>query len=96
MEKDRMCLITYNADVVVEFELCAMKSENKALAKRKIQDIRVGPSTNLCAGLLEGLCKILERRDKRRVAFVLLFTDGLANKGKLRYYRYASYTTVFR
>ena len=96
MEKDRMCLITYDDDVVVEFELCAMKSENKALAKRKIQDIRVGRSTNLCAGLLEGLCKILERTDKGNVAFVLLFTDGLANKGKLRYYRYASYTTVFR
>lgn len=84
LEKDRLCVITYDSNVFVNFELLHMTSENKDFAEQQIKGIVEGSSTNLCEGLLQGLCEILDRKQEEinDVASVLLFTDGLANEGK--------------
>ena len=81
LEKDRLCVITYDSEVYVNFNLMPMKQENKEFARQKIREIVDGSSTNLCGGLIKGLCELLDRKEKNDVASVLLFTDGLANVG---------------
>ena len=82
LEKDRLSLITYDTSVTVDFELLLMNKENKEYAIAKIESVKSGSSTNLCGGLLQGLCTILDRGEtKNDVASVLLLTDGLANHG---------------
>lgn len=82
-DKDRLALVTYDTNVYVDFGLMNMTKDNKKAASSKIQNIRDGSSTNLCGGLLRGLCEIINRPEGNRndVASVLLFTDGLANQG---------------
>ena len=60
-----------------------MTKDNKKRASSKIQNIKAHGSTNLCEGLMSGLCEIISRTKgfKNDVASVLLFTDGLANSG---------------
>ena len=85
LENDRLSVITYDTGVTVEFDLLSMNKDNKEYAESKIGSIESGSSTNLCGGLLQGLCTILERGIiKNDVASVLLFTDGLANHGITR------------
>ena len=63
-----------------------MNKDNKEYAITKIESIECGSSTNLCGGLLQGLCTILDRGEtKNDVASVLLLTDGLANHGNCFY-----------
>ncbi|XP_028397520.1 uncharacterized protein LOC114521316 isoform X2 [Dendronephthya gigantea] len=82
LERDRLSVITYHTDVTVDFDLLPMNQNNKTYAKHKIESIQSASSTNLCGGLLQGLCSILDRGNvKNDVASVLLFTDGLANQG---------------
>lgn len=82
-DKDRLALITYDTEIYTDFDLMNMTKENKKKASDKIQNIMDGSSTNLCGGLMRGLCEIIRRPAGRRndVASVLLFTDGLANHG---------------
>ncbi|CAB3982076.1 Hypothetical predicted protein [Paramuricea clavata] len=85
LEKDRLSVVTYDTGVTVDFHLLAMNKDNKKFAESKIELIQPGSSTNLCGGLLQGLCTILDRGEtKTDVASVLLFTDGLANHGITR------------
>jgi Mg-chelatase subunit ChlD len=83
LEKDRLSVVTYDTGVTVDFHLLSMNKDNKKFAESKIESIQSGSSTNLCGGLLQGLCTILDRggETKTDVASVLLFTDGLANHG---------------
>jgi Mg-chelatase subunit ChlD len=85
LEKDRLSVITYDTRVTVDFDLLSMNKDNKKIAESKIESIVSGSSTNLCGGLLHGLCTILDRETKNDVASVLLFTDGLANHGNWFY-----------
>merc|ERR1712013_818779 len=82
-DKDRLALITYDTQVYADFGLMKMTKGNKQKASQKIQNISDGTCTNLCGGLLRGLCEIMNRPSggKNDVASVLLFTDGLANEG---------------
>ena len=82
LKNDRLSVITYDTRVTVHFDLLPMTKDNKIYAESKIGTIESGSSTNLCGGLLQGLCTILDRGEtKNDVASVLLFTDGLANHG---------------
>lgn len=81
-DRDRLSIITYDANVYLDFSLLNMTKENKDIASGKIQAIRDGSTTNLCGGLMKGLCQMIDRKEKNEVASVLLFTDGLANNGK--------------
>jgi len=82
-DKDRLSVVTYDTQVYLDFELRKMNKDNKSTALEKIRSIRDGSCTNLCGGLMKGLCQIIQRapEDKNEVASVLLFTDGLANEG---------------
>ena len=80
---DRLCLVLYDDLVSVEFPLTQMTKENKEMTKSKVEKIRERGATNLCGGLLKGMEQIILRdsEQKAKVASVLLFTDGLANRG---------------
>jgi len=82
-EKDRLGLITYSSEITTDFRLMKMIKNTKKRASSKIQNIKAHGSTNLCEGLMSGLCEIISRTKgfKNDVASVLLFTDGLANSG---------------
>ncbi|XP_047141988.1 uncharacterized protein sll0103 isoform X1 [Hydra vulgaris] len=82
-EKDRLCLITFDTSVYLDFKLTPMTPMNKYQTLKIIKDISPGSMTNLCGGLMKGLCEVIDRADeeKNEVASVLLFTDGFANKG---------------
>uniref|UniRef100_T2ME29 Inter-alpha-trypsin inhibitor heavy chain H3 n=1 Tax=Hydra vulgaris TaxID=6087 RepID=T2ME29_HYDVU len=84
-EKDRLCLITFDTSVYLDFKLTPMTPMNKYQTLKIIKDISPGSMTNLCGGLMKGLCEVIDRADeeKNEVASVLLFTDGFANKGGL-------------
>ena len=81
--KDRLSVVTYDTNVYLDFGLKNMNKDNKYDALQKIQNISDGSDTNLCEGLMKGLCQIIDRpaEKKNEVAYVLLFTDGLANEG---------------
>ena len=80
---DRLCLVTYDTDVYVDFPLLNMNEANKKRAETIISQLWAGTSTNLSGGLMKGLDQISMRDDegKNEVASVLLFTDGHANYG---------------
>lgn len=82
-EKDRFSVVTYDTNVYIDFGLQVMTADNKKDALHEIKNIQSGSCTNLCGGLLKGLCQIIDRPadQKNEVASVLLFTDGLANNG---------------
>ncbi|XP_065663790.1 uncharacterized protein LOC136085890 [Hydra vulgaris] len=82
-EKDRLCLVTFDTNVYLDFKLTPMTKDNKISTFKIIKGILHGSCTNLCGGLMKGLCQVINRADeeKNEVASVLLFTDGLANVG---------------
>lgn len=80
-EKDRLAVVSYDDKVCVEFGLCNMTKQNKDFASSKINGIKQRGMTNLCGGLLKGMCQMIDRTICNEVASVLLFTDGLANTG---------------
>lgn len=84
-EKDRLSVVTYDTHVYVDFGLKYMTKANKEDSLNKIEKITDGSSTNLCGGLMKGLCQMLDRKEKNEVASVLLFTDGLANHSKSKH-----------
>ena len=87
-EDDRLSLVTYDTDVYEDCSLIKMNVINKQIISKKINDIIVGNCTNLCGGLIRGLCQIVNRssQSKNNVASVLLFTDGMANRGMILVY----------
>ena len=79
--KDQLSVVTYDDHVCLDFGLLKMDASNKKLAYSKIKAISAGSNTNLCDGLMKGLCLMVDRTIKNEVASVLLFTDGFANRG---------------
>ncbi|XP_065682362.1 inter-alpha-trypsin inhibitor heavy chain H3-like isoform X1 [Hydra vulgaris] len=60
-EKDRLCLVTYDTKVYLDFKLTDMTKDNKSWILTIIKNISDGSSTNLCGGLMKGLCQIICR-----------------------------------
>ena len=56
-DTDRLSVVTYDTNVKVDFPLTQMTSENKERTKVTVKAIRDGSSTNLCGGLLKGICQ---------------------------------------
>ena len=54
-ERDKFSVLIFDERVHVLFGLLKMTCVNKSTAKKLIEDIKVGTSTNLCAGLLKGM-----------------------------------------
>ena len=53
---DRLCVVTYDTNVTLDFPLTCMDTNNKEKTKGMVKAIRDGSSTNLCGGLLKGKC----------------------------------------
>lgn len=78
-KEDIVSIITYDDRVSVL--LSATKLTNKESVIRKLRAIRVGGSTALHAGVVEGAKQIRKFMDKTRVSRVILLSDGQANVG---------------
>ena len=53
-ECDRLCVVTYDSNVKLDFPLTKMTPDNKERIKVIVKAIHDGSSTNLCGGLLKG------------------------------------------
>ena len=53
-ECDRLCLVTYDKGVTLEFGLTSITKANKEKTQLLIKSIKDGSGTNLCGGLMEG------------------------------------------
>ncbi len=80
-EKDRVALVIYDNQVEVLSPGIQMTGENRADLKRKIGNIRIGGTTNLSGGWLEGCQQVANVAEETSINRSLLLTDGLANVG---------------
>eukprot|EP01080_Neovahlkampfia_damariscottae_P011042 gene11042-3748_t len=80
---DRLGIITFDAKVNVDFSLSEMDKQGKENAIKAIEKIKSGSTTNLSGGLFEALDILESRKESSDVSSILLFTDGLANKGMI-------------
>ncbi len=76
---DRFSVIAYDENVQVLLPSEAL--EDRHGAKRMIERLYPGGSTNLGAGLLEGFDQVRRHYDPEGVNRVILLSDGLANRG---------------
>jgi uncharacterized protein YegL len=80
-EHDFLSIITFDTDVSTILGVTQMNKFGKEKSIEKIKTIRAGTCTNLSGGLFEAYNIMESRVDSSKVCSILLFTDGLANKG---------------
>jgi Ca-activated chloride channel family protein len=80
-EKDRVALVMYDDRVEVLSASIQMTPANRAEIKSKIRNIRIGGTTNLSGGWLEGCQQVAAVTEETSINRSLLLTDGLANVG---------------
>ncbi len=80
-EKDRVALVIYDDQVEVLSASIQMTTANRAEIKSKIGNIRIGGTTNLSGGWLEGCQQVAAVTEETSINRSLLLTDGLANVG---------------
>jgi Mg-chelatase subunit ChlD len=92
-EKDKFSLVCFDSEVKVEFDFLQMNGKNKTIAKETIGKITSGflyliefkgSATNLSGGLFKGYELFQKREEVSEISTMLLFTDGLANKGVVK------------
>ncbi len=80
-EVDRFALVSYSDQVQRHGGLLPMTAANRAMMEEMVRSIRPDGSTNLGAGLQEGI-QLLTHADRGgRISRVILISDGLANRG---------------
>lgn len=80
-ENDRCALVAYDDQVQLLSSSIKMTGANRNEMKRLIRDIRIGGSTNLSGGWLQGCHEVAEAAEEKTINRTLLLTDGLANVG---------------
>ena len=80
-EYDRCALVAYDDQVQLLSASIKMTDSNRHEMKRLIQDIRIGGTTNLSGGWLQGCHEVAEAAEEQTINRTLLLTDGLANVG---------------
>ncbi len=80
-ENDRCALVAYDDQVQLLSPSIKMTGANRNEMKRLIRDIRIGGSTNLSGGWLQGCHEVAEAAEETTINRTLLLTDGLANVG---------------
>lgn len=80
-DKDRVAFVAFDTRVSLLLPFTKMDQEGKSTAKDAIGRLKVGSSTNLCGGLLEGIELLKNDNSGNEVQAILLFTDGQANVG---------------
>ena len=78
---DRLSIVIYDNEVEELVSLVNITQKNRDEIEAKIKRIHARGNTNLSGGLLKGINIMRNRTVKADVASVLLFTDGIANKG---------------
>lgn len=80
--RDRLSVVTFSDNAVVEFGLTRMDAGAKADASVRVKRISTDGSTNLSGGLFAGLEQVRKSKiSSKEVTSVLLLTDGEANRG---------------
>lgn len=80
-EKDRVALVVFDDHVEVLSSGVQMNTANRAEVKRRIGTIRIGGTTNLSGGWLEGCQQVASVAEETSINRSLLLTDGQANVG---------------
>ncbi len=80
-ENDRCALVAYDDQVQQLSSSIKMTGANRNEMKRLIRDIRIGGSTNLSGGWLQGCQEVAAAIEETTINRTLLLTDGLANVG---------------
>lgn len=80
-ELDKISLVSFDSNVTLDLKMTEMTEQGKKKALGSIEKLRAGTCTNLSGGLFEAFDVIRHRYEPNDVASILLFTDGLANKG---------------
>lgn len=80
-ENDRCALVAYDDQVQLLSSSIKMTGANRNEMKRLIRNIRIGGSTNLSGGWLQGCHEVAEAAEEKTINRALLLTDGLANVG---------------
>lgn len=79
--RDQIALVMFDTTVETIFPFTSTSSSAKERINEVIDKLKVGASTNLSGGLMQGISLTPTRTRKNRVCSVLLFTDGQANAG---------------
>jgi len=80
-DNDRCALVAYDDQVYLLSPSKQMSVANRVEMKELIRTIRIGGSTNLCGGWLQGCHEVAEVAGEKTINRTLLLTDGLANVG---------------
>lgn len=78
---DRLSLVTYNTQVLLQFPLSAVTNSNRAWMQSRINSIYASGMTNLGGGLSVGAQQLTQAQERNAVSRVILISDGLANVG---------------
>jgi hypothetical protein len=76
---DRLALVSYADNAKVDLPLTSMDSDGRLQCSQALETLQAGGVTNLGEGLLWGLGELVS--SDAPAAAMLLFTDGLANRG---------------
>jgi len=74
--RDRLSIVTFNQAANRALKLCKMSPEGKDNANVAVLRLIAGGGTSIAAGLSMGLDIMEQRRQKNKVASILLLTDG--------------------
>ena len=79
-EKDRLCLILFNEEADIYYNLQNLTKENKSILINKINDIHADGGTNILSGLQKAV-NILKNGNSisKNVSSILLLSDGRDN-----------------
>lgn len=78
-DRDVLSIVAFNHEVTVLAG--AGRVVNKPFLYHRLEEVEPEGTTDLSAGLLEGIAQVSSRSAEGQVRQVLLLTDGLANKG---------------
>lgn len=76
---DYLGIVGYAEDVQVIQNMENLKDKRQII--ERLKDVRIGTSTNLSAGWLQGLRMLEEMEDQNTIKRVVLLTDGIATMG---------------
>jgi|AutmiccommuBRH23_1029490.scaffolds.fasta_scaffold01015_16 Ca-activated chloride channel family protein len=80
-ENDRVAIVTFDDQVYLLSPSVRTTASNRSVLKQLINSIRIGGTTNLSGGWLQGCQEVASASEETTINRSLLLTDGLANVG---------------
>lgn len=81
-EKDRLGIVVYSSNSKVLYKLNYMNKSNKEEAKKLVNNLMYGGTTNMWSGLLNSLDMLSSSECTDTNSTILFLTDGLPNSGR--------------